>query len=529
MFVEILHSPKGENALTIIQESKTRNNFTEEEIKSTDDKTINILTESIDMTDGSKDQDNEPNISELNVIVESIDFGGVLGGMGSTANGFGTNTSTNMPVNTEPASKDHRPSNPSDVGDKFKSKFDSYDPTNSSKCQLKDIFINIHEPRYIIKLETERFRTCLGYLVFPKIDPASLSMGSMSSTAGAIDNLCMTILGQIGKKLKLPTGDSITVDADLKGVIAQYIQSLTSQDDLRVRYVAPELMVHWNINVDKYYPYGESIFDVVKFDCNLLMALKTATTIKRLTNAIDKRFINIETGLPNDAKNLVEMVREGMRKKKISVDNFGSIDSIPSLIPVFEDIYLPMRDGKKFVEFDHQQWGSNAQDDIEPLKFMRDNIVANLGVPAPFIGLEENTSNRALLSVENIMFARTIIRYQKELSVHLKQLFEKIYILVYNESVELLDTIKITFSEPKASSYEHEMEYVEQMQRLIEVYKGLGIPELYLKKKYLPGIDWKEIEAFQAEETLKKELGTNGEGEEDDGMGGMGGGGMSGF
>jgi hypothetical protein len=234
------------------------------------------------------------------------------------------------------------------------------------------------------------------------------------------------------------------------------------------------------------------------------MALKTAQTIKRLTYATDKRVVSVETGLPRDAKNIIETLKEGLNKKKISVDTMGSINSIPSQIPTFETIYIPMRDGRKFVEFDKMEWGMNPQDDVEPLKFIRDNIVANLGVPAPYLGLEENTSNRSLLTVENINFTRTIISYQKELSVCLKEMIEKIYKLVYNDH-ENLERVLITFQEPRISPYEHQMEYVEQMQRLIEALKTLGVPVEYMKKKYLPHLDWDEIEKFSSIEDIKKE------------------------
>jgi len=237
------------------------------------------------------------------------------------------------------------------------------------------------------------------------------------------------------------------------------------------------------------------------------MALKTAMTIKRLTSATDKRVVKIETGLPRNAKNLIEMLREGLRKRKISIDKFGSVDTIPSHITTFEDIYIPMRDGKEFVTIDSMQFGPDPQQDVEPLKFMRDNIAANLMVPPAFIGLEENVSNRALLTVENILFARTIVSYQSEFSFLLKDFFEKIYLMVYPNGVGDLDSFSITFPPPKASTFEHEMEYLEQLQRIMETLEGMGIPKDWTKKKYLPEYDWDEIEKAQAEEQLKKELG----------------------
>jgi len=435
LFLEILHSPKGENALTILQEDASDKTPKKENPPETH-KLIQEMGNPIDVKinlsgEPDKEDDDENKVKEVlegKILIETISFGGALTGMGSTSHGMGINTSTGRVSTSKPyspnlKSKDAHETKglgdePLDDEDKFISKFNKNDE-NSNLAELKDIFVSIHDPKFIIKLETERFRSCLGYLVFPKVDPATLAMGSLASADNAVDQLCRKILDQIETKLRIGGKDELSLSSELKNTLRQYLNTLQHNDDLKIRYVAPEMMTHWRINVDRFYPYGESIFEVVRFDCNLLMAMKTATTIKRLTSAIDKRFINIETGLPRDAKNLVEMVREGMRKRKISVDSFGSIDSIPSLIPVFEDIYIPMRDGKKFVEFDHQQWGQNPSDDIEPLKFMRDNIVANLGVPAPFLGLEENTcfpsyTKIPLLEGYSVDLGSLITQYEKD-------------------------------------------------------------------------------------------------------------------
>ena len=461
-----------------------------------------------------KEGKEETEIRKHKIQIEASYFSGVLSGV--TPYFAGANISGGRAVTSKDYTNPNISKDEHAVGDS-KPKFDSEfsdpekdpepDTADKDKHKLRDLFIAIHDGRYIIRLETQRFKTCLGYLVFPKIDPRTMASTSsmMNSASNTVDGLCASIVTQIHTQLKNPN-DTILISDDMKQTIINYLNSIKNNDDLKIRYVAPELMVHFRINTETNDPYGESIFECVNFDCRLLIALKTATTIKRLSYATDKRVISVETGLPRDAKNIIESIKEGLSKKKVSVDSMGSINTIPSQIPTFETIYVPMRDGKKFVEFDKMEWGMNPQDDIEPLKFMRDNIVANLGVPAPYLGLEENTSNRSLLTAENINFTRTIISYQKELSIPLKELFEKVYRLIFQDW-ETLDRVQITFQEPRISPYEHQMEYVEQIQRLIEALKALGVPVEYMKKKYLPHLDWDEIEKFAAMEKIKKEIG----------------------
>jgi len=513
-FVEIICSPKGENALTVIQEGVSLSFDNKiEDIGSVIKKDINykVLKE-----DAKNDNDLEEKTFKTKIQLEVTSFGGALSGMGSYAVGANVNKYSGRAITSKPLTGKSASVDPHDKGnpmepDKFKSKFDDDGNEIANKGQrdlaLRDIFIAIHDPKFIIRLETKRFKTCLGYLVFPKLDP-TLTQNAALLAAGnsTVDGLCAEIINQISTKLK-NSNDDISIGDDMKYTILSYLASIQNNEDLKVRYVPPELMSHWRINVDVFDPYGESIFECVNFDSRLLMALKTATTIKRLTYATDKRVVAVETGLPRDAKNSIEAVKEALSKKRVSIDSMGSIDNIPSQIPTFETIYIPMRDGKRFVEFDRMEWGMNPTEDVENLKFIRDNIVANLGVPAPYLGLEENMSNRSLLTVENINFCRTIISFQKELSVSLKDLFAKIYELIHAADAADMEKITVTFQEPKISPYEHQMEYVEQIQRLIEALKALGIPMEWLKKKYLPDFDWEAIKKYKAEETIEQETG----------------------
>lgn len=510
-FIEIMHSPKGENALIILNESSG-----EKESKMSPE--IEILNEEISISlEGTDKNGKETTIKKTHNVklLEYIpSFGGVLGQRGPTRTGSQfskTYSDFNIPSHSKDPNQKNIDTDAKDgwednLKNKFEKEKDKEKNEKSEKVQLGDIFITLHDPQYVIRLETERFRTCLGYLVFPKVDAGQQFTNMWVSTSNTVDSICLKIIEKLEERISSGR-DNLPRTGDLRDVIAKYLKSIKDQDDLKIRYVKPEMMSHWRINSELFEPYGQSIFESVKFDSKLYMALKTAMTIKRLTSATDKRIVKIETGLPRNAKNLIEMLREGLRKRKISIDKFGSVDTIPSHITTFEDIYIPMRDGKEFVTIDSMQFGPDPQQDTEPLKFIRDNIAANLMVPPAFIGLEENVSNRALLTVENILFARTVISYQSEFSYLLKDFFEKIYLMLYPDAVGDLDNISITFPAPKASTFEHQMEYLEQLNRIMETLEGMGIPREWTKKKYLPEYDWDEIEKTQAEEQLKKEAG----------------------
>lgn len=211
--------------------------------------------------------------------------------------------------------------------------------------------------------------------------------------------------------------------------------------------------------------------------------------------------------------------------------NFAIEDSVfihNSMITTFEDVYIPMKDGKKFVELDTFTAGNvDTRSKVDELKLLRDQTVASLGVPASFLNLEESLSNKAALSEESILFARTIVGHQKYLTNDINGLLKKILEIVNpEEALTLFDNVIIAFAPPKSLQYEREARYMTELANLIETLERIGIPKEYSKKRYLTSIDWEEVDKYKIDEDLDKALNIKdkeyGEGS-GSGMGGMGG------
>jgi hypothetical protein len=129
------------------------------------------------------------------------------------------------------------------------------------------------------------------------------------------------------------------------------------------------------------------------------------------------------------------------------------------------------------------------------------------------------------LSEENILFARTVIRYQKFLSEQINDLIGKIFDLINpEEALVLLDTVKISFPIPKSLQYERESRYINELTNLIESLERIGVPKEYAKRRYLPQFDWEEIKKYDIDEKVEKALDpTKAKEDEEFGMGPMGG------
>ena len=186
--------------------------------------------------------------------------------------------------------------------------------------------------------------------------------------------------------------------------------------------------------------------------------------------------------------------------------------------------------GEAYVSVDTFNEGNvDMRTKVDELKFLRDQCVASLGVPSSFLNIEENLSNKAALSEENILFARTVIGHQKYLTEQINELLHKVFDIVNpEEALIIFDHISVTLPPPKSLQFEREAKYISDLSNLVESLERIGVPKEWAKKKYLTSIDWDEVENYDIDEKIDKKLGTAKD-DDEGGMGGIGSGGMGGF
>ena len=411
----------------------------------------------------------------------------------------------------------------SEIGD-AKKKNDKSDESDESEeeelVKLSSLRLVFHDPKFVIKLQSSLFPMCFGYLVFPQM---TLLPGSVLQDE-PINAVCTQILQSLAKRI--PQMKEFKDSKDLKDIVRSMLAQTDLNKAMDIRYVPPDRVIHFRVPSIKYYPYGESIFDSCQFSAKVLIALETALAIQRLSRSTEKRKISVEIGLPRDARKAVEDMKEEFRKRKISLDSFGTVDTIPSMISTFEDIYIPTKDGKAFVDVDTFTGGNvDIRSKVDELKFIRDSVVASLGVPPSFIGIEENLSNKAALGEENILFARTIVSHQKFLTHQIRELIGRIIELTNPEvALTIFDNVDIAFSTPRSLQYEREARYMSEFANLVETLDRIGIPKEWAKKRYLTQVDWNEIKKYEIGEKIEKDLDPDKKREDEEigGVGGMG-------
>lgn len=427
---------------------------------------------------------------------------------------------------------------------------------NDKKIDLSNLRVIRHDPRTVIKIQSPRYKFCLGYLIFPDVGIVPMSTGpqavsGLSSTSSSkmnsqyningmmnmgasimsgVDNIYISLLSRMKELLKT---DKITVDKkDIESVLNRIIKEIVMDSSnvvasggrFQVRFVPETRMVHFTINNTRFFPYGESIFYKSTFPAKLLILMETAATIKRLSESTEKRIIYYEAGNNRDSRNVLESIRSQFTKLSYSVDGNATIAQIPSMLNTFQTIYVPQTKGKRYVEFDTLPPNPDIRSLVEDLKFLRDNIVSSLDVPPPFLNIEEGGGSKTSLAFENSIFAETILGYQYKLNPHLKELMNKIYKLIRNESFP--SYISIVFPPPRTMQLERESERIDFGSRAIMSLRDIGVPVEYSKKQYLPQIDWDDVDKFTTSQKAKEKLNID-SGPDDSMMGGMGGSGMS--
>lgn len=394
---------------------------------------------------------------------------------------------------------------------------------------INNVKLLMHDPATVVALQSRRFRMCLGYLVLPmqygipitdKNSPGRTSSSGLTGMPTMTNMFTSSLYGDyltgieqlyndMMKTIQNYVGYKANELAINKKDVLELLQRTVKEHEeekvkrLKIRYVPPERMQHFVVDKKRFFPYGESIYHKINFSAKLLIAMETAITIKRMSDSSEKRLIYIETSLPRQIRNSIDQVKEAMQKKKHSIGTMGGIASIPTMLTTFENIYIPQNKGKRYVEFDTLQSSVNLRDMTDELKFYRDNLVTFLEIPPAYLNIEENLSNKAALSHESILFARTIVNRQTMFQKCFRSLFQKVYRFIYQDTIP--NDIVITFAPPKMLQAEMNIEYFRNISDIIQVLVDRGIPEDYLLKKYMP-LDWDEIEISKTESAIQERL-----------------------
>lgn len=160
--------------------------------------------------------------------------------------------------------------------------------------------------------------------------------------------------------------------------------------------------------------YGYGVMEPARWIWKRLMLLEDAAMVYRLQRAPERHAFYVDVGdmPPKEALAYVNRVKQQHKKTKFYNPSTGKLDLKYNPLSQDEDFFIPVRKGMPGTRID--VLGSPSWQSMEDLEYFRLKLFAAIKVPKTYLGFAESTG-KGVLSQEDVRFARTVLRLQREL------------------------------------------------------------------------------------------------------------------
>jgi hypothetical protein len=160
--------------------------------------------------------------------------------------------------------------------------------------------------------------------------------------------------------------------------------------------------------------YGVSQMDGARWVWKRLMLLEDAATVFRVQRAPERYAFYVDVGdLPaKEALAYLNQVRSMHKKKKMIDPQTGKMSLRWEAISPEEDMYIPVRKGVQGARVEVLQ--SPAWQSTEDLNYFQDKLFGAMKVPKSYLAHEAGVA-KASLSSQDVNFAKTVLRIQREM------------------------------------------------------------------------------------------------------------------
>jgi hypothetical protein len=159
--------------------------------------------------------------------------------------------------------------------------------------------------------------------------------------------------------------------------------------------------------------YGYSVLEPARWIWKRLMLLEDAAMIYRLQRAPERYAFYVDVGdlPPGEALAFVNKMRQQHRKKRFVNPSTGKLDLKFDPLSQDEDFWVPVRKGVEGTRI--EVLGGPSWQHMEDVEYFQNKLFSALKVPKAYLAQDENVA-RAVLSSEDVRFARSVLRVQRE-------------------------------------------------------------------------------------------------------------------
>jgi hypothetical protein len=148
----------------------------------------------------------------------------------------------------------------------------------------------------------------------------------------------------------------------------------------------------------------------------------------KMGRAHDKRIFYVDVGADANYEQAISRVIQDIKTKEFKMDSIGDINTILNLNPgMFDNYYIPTVNGEKPIEIDTLA-GMDVDMTNDFLEFLKTSMMSGMGIPRTLIDETIQTDFARTLSARNANFVRSVIKYQKRLTLPFTKLLRTLYI-----------------------------------------------------------------------------------------------------
>lgn len=160
--------------------------------------------------------------------------------------------------------------------------------------------------------------------------------------------------------------------------------------------------------------YGHSILDPARWIWKRLVLMEDAVLIYKLTRSPSRLAFYVDTGRlqGDEAWAYVNKVAQAYKKRKFVNPKTGRLDLQFNPLGMDDDFFLPVNAEGRGTKID--MLNGPTYQSMEDVDHFLKKFYAAIKVPRAYLGYDENMPSKATLSQEDVRFARTVLRCQRE-------------------------------------------------------------------------------------------------------------------
>ncbi len=161
--------------------------------------------------------------------------------------------------------------------------------------------------------------------------------------------------------------------------------------------------------------YGYGIAENARWAWKRLSLLEDATLLYKLSRSPNRYVYYVHTGnrSPKEAEEYLKEMQKKYRKQKFINPKSGKLEFKNHPLSTQEDIWIGVRDGKDPSRIEPMP--SVDYQSMDELEFFKNKLHAGLKIPKRFLTYGEGADSRVASSNEDIRFARSVLRLQREM------------------------------------------------------------------------------------------------------------------